>query len=314
MARAAERKKVVGVGLAVLDHLLLWRSAQEPVAGNRIVQVDTQGGGMIGTALVAVTRLGGAAELWTAVGTDWAGDMILQGLRRENVETSQVRRVEGRRGPTVVVCVDQPTGERHFLHFTGAVGWAGTLGSPARLKDAGCVLVDHSQPEAELHAAREARRLGIPVVGDLGRIDEDAADILGHMDCAIVSEACARALTDGDDLRGACERIRSMGPPRVVVTLGERGLVCLDGDDFGEMPAFAVDVVDTTGAGDVFHGAFCWGLIEGLDMQANLRFASAAAAIKCTRLGGRAGIPTRDDVLRFLKERNGRSQEGTRPG
>jgi len=304
MARAAERRKVVGVGLAVLDHLLLWEDAAKPVAGNRIVQVDTQGGGMVGTALVAVTRLGGAAELWTAVGTDWTGDMILEGLRREGVDTGQVRRVEGRRGPMVAVCVDQPTGERHFLHFTGVVGSSGPLGSPDRLRDAGCVLVDHSQPEAELHAAREARRLGVPVVGDLGRIDEGAAEILGHMDCAIVSEACARAVTDADDLRGACEHIRSIGPPRVVVTLGERGLVYLDGDQFGEMPAFTVDVADTTGAGDVLHGAFCWGLIEGLEMQANLRFASAAAAIKCTRLGGRAGIPSRDDVLRFLKERN----------
>ncbi len=304
MARAPERRKVVGVGLAVLDHLLLWRDAAEPVAGNRIIEVDTQGGGMVGTALVAVARLGGAAELWGTVGTDWTAEMILQGLQREDVDISQVRRVQGRRGPMVVVCVDQPTGERHFLHFTGALACEGPLGSPARLKDAGCVLVDHTQPQAELHAAADARRLGIPVVGDLGRIDEGARDILEHMDCAIVSEACARALTDGDDLRDACDRIRSMGPARVVVTLGERGLVYLDGDDFGRMPAFAVDVVDTTGAGDVFHGAFCCGLIEGLDMQANLRFASATAAMKCTRLGGRAGIPNRDDVLRFLKERN----------
>ncbi|MGB2822002.1 MAG: PfkB family carbohydrate kinase, partial [Phycisphaerae bacterium] len=233
--------------------------------------------------------------------------MILEGLQREDVDISQVRRVEGRRGPMVVVCVDQPTGERHFLHFTGVLACEGPIGSPAGLRDAGCVLVDHTQPEAELRAAREARRLGIPVVGDLGRIDEGTRDILEQMDYAIVSEACALALTDGDDLRDACERIGSMGPRCVVVTLGERGLVYLDGDDFGQMPAFAVDVVDTTGAGDVFHGAFCCGLIEGLDIEANLRFASATAAMKCTRLGGRAGIPTRDEVLRFLKERNGHS-------
>ena len=305
MERPADKRKVVGVGIAVLDQLLLWRSTAEPVAGNRIVQVDMQGGGMIGTGLVAVTRLGVRTEFWGAVGSDWSAEMILDGLAAENVDTSQVRRMEGRTGPTVVVCVDQPTGERHFLYFTGELVWPGAIGSPERLADAGCLLVDHTQTTAELHAARDARRLGVPVVGDLEHIDDGTRGLLECMDYAIVSESCARSFGTGDDFREACRRIRSMGPGCVVVTLGERGLAYLDGEEFGERPAFAVDVVDTTGAGDTFHGAFCAGLVEGFPFEKNLRFASAAAAMKCTRLGGRAGIPSRAEVLRFLEERDG---------
>jgi sulfofructose kinase len=89
----------------------------------------------------------------------------------------------------------------------------------------------------------------------------------------------------------------------VVITLGEKGLVCLDGPRWIEMPAFAVEVVDTTGAGDTFHGAFCLGLVRGFSLEKNLAFASAAAALKCRALGGRAGIPRRREVVRFLKER-----------
>ena len=110
-------------------------------------------------------------------------------------------------------------------------------------------------------------------------------------------------MAGGDDYRAACQAVRAMGPQHVVVTLGERGLVYLDDEDLAEMPAFEVEVVDTTGAGDVFHGAFCYGLVQGFPLVRNLQFASAVAAIKCGQLGGRAGIPGRDEAIRFLIER-----------
>jgi sulfofructose kinase len=119
MSKPNPPRKVIGLGLGVLDQLLLWRDMKAPVRENKIVDFTTQGGGMTATALVAVARLGGAAEFWGAVGTDWMGDLILQGLAQEGVDTSQVRRVDGARGPMVLVCVDQPTGERQFLYSTG---------------------------------------------------------------------------------------------------------------------------------------------------------------------------------------------------
>jgi sugar/nucleoside kinase (ribokinase family) len=258
---------------------------------------------MVATALVAVTRLGGAAVFWGAVGDDWMGERILRQLIDERVDVSGVKRVPGARGPMDLVLVDRPTGERYFRHWIGVEAPAEPIGSLERLQAAGCLLVDGWLHANALRAAREARRSGIPVVADLGRIDEAARALLGHVDYAIVSEGCARRLELDQDLRRACEALHAMGPEHVVITRGGKGLVYLTDGEFRRMPAFAVKVVDTTGAGDTFHGAFCYGLVEGWPLERNLVFASATAAMQCRRLGGRAGIPTRGEVTQFLAER-----------
>lgn len=302
MAHRTPGNKVVGIGVACLDQLILWEDMAAPVREATIATCDMQGGGMAATAMVTVTRLGGEAEVWAAVGNDWVGDRILKGLDAERVDTSQVRRIDDATSPFMVVCIDRRTAERHFLHWTGLCDADSPLGSLERLQGAGCLLTDLTRPETDLAAAREARRLGVPVVADAEGMGERAREVFTHVDHAIADEGCLRDLGAGADHRQACEAIRAMGPAQVVITLGERGLVFLDGERFGRMDAFDIEAVDTTGAGDVFHGAFCYGLTRGLAMDANLAFASAAAALKCRRLGGRAGIPRRDDVVRFLKD------------
>jgi len=297
------RKRVVAIGVGCLDQLLLWRDVKAPVVSNKIVDCQAQGGGMAATALVTVARLGGRAEYWGAVGTDPVADLILGGLSAEGVDTRQVVRMDGRRGPWMVVCVDQATAERHFLYTTGLLNPGRPIGSVGRLAGAGCLLIDDTLPESDLVAARAARRRGVPVVADLSWVRDHTRAVLAHVDYAVVSEACARDLGAGGDARRACEALRDLGPARVVVTLGARGLVYLDGDRFGCLDAFPVDVVDTTGAGDVFHGAFCCGLLLGLGLERNLVFASAVAAMKCRHVGGRAGIPRLPEVVAFLRER-----------
>jgi len=304
MSQGIPPKKVIGLGLGVLDQLLLWRDMKAPVRDNKIIDFATQGGGMTATALVAVARLGGAAEFWGTVGTDWMGDQILQGLEQEGISTSQVHRIEGARGPMVLVCVDQPTGERQFLYSVGFRAAEPPIGDLARLADAGCLLVDGTHAASATRAAAEARRLGVPVVADVGWINDEMRALLAHVDYAIASEACGRSLLPGDDHRAACERLRALGPTHAVITLGAEGLAALSGDQFLRLDAFPVQVVDTTGAGDVFHGAFCYGLLRSLSFERNLVFASAVAALKCRRLGGRAGIPRLDEVNQFLRERN----------
>lgn len=301
--RAGNRKKVVGVGLACLDQLILWRDMQAPLVGNKILDFQVQGGGMVGTAMVAVARLGGQAEFWGAVGDDWMGRMILDAFRCENVDTRHVFVVPGGRGPMVVVCVDRPTGQRHFLYWEGYPEPEGLIGSLESLRAAGCLLVDGTHHDSTVRAAREAQRLNVPVVADLGGIGENTPALLAHVTYAIISDRCAQQVGGCGDYLPACQAVRSMGPQHVVITLGERGLVYLEGEELVEMPAFEVNVVDTTGAGDVFHGAFCYGLVQGFPFFKNLQFASAVAAMKCGQLGGRAGIPGRDEVVRFLIER-----------
>jgi len=295
------RKPVIGVGLACLDQVILWDDAAQPVHAGRIRDFDVQGGGMTATAMVAAARLGARAEFWGAVGDDWAGGMIVDGLAAEGVDVSQVVRVAGAQGPIVVVCVDGATGERRFPFIQRIVDPEGPVGDLERLTDAGAVLVDGSRYASALRAADRARRFGVPVVGDIEGINDRTRALMEHMDYAILSAEAARRL--GADLRAACEKVLAMGPACAIVTLGPDGVVCLSDGRFIAADAFTVDVVDTTGAGDTFHGAFCCGLVRGLDLQTNLAFSSAAAAMKCRRIGGRAGIPDYQQVARFLAER-----------
>jgi len=302
MARPA-----LGIGYTCLDQLMVWENVGATVADGHVVDCDMQGGGMTGTALVAVTRLGGAAEFWGVVGDDWVGETIFEGLRAEGVEVGQAKRLDGERGPFTVVGVDQRTGEREFLYNTGWPDTDELLGSAERLAEMGCVLIDDiGVHKTAAWATEEAQRLGIPTVADFSaRNFERTVSLLRHVDHALVSEEFAQALGCGDDLQGVCETVRSLGPSHAVITLGDRGLVSLSDEGFAELPGFDVEVVDTTGAGDVFHGAFCYGLVQRLDLEGNLRFASAAAALKCRRVGGRAGIPTEDEVNKFLEDRTG---------
>lgn len=294
-------RKVIGVGLAVLDQLVLWDNVHVPVVDNKIVAYDVQGGGMVATALVAVVRLGGRAEFWGYVGADWAGDLILRGLREENVDTRHVRRLDDRQGPVIIVSVDRVTGDRRFQFSRMFEEPDEPVGALDGLQTAGCLLVDDIRPRSAVRAATEARRLGVPVVGDIGPSGLASPALLKLLDYAIVSVQHVGRM-DGWGLRRACEGILAGGPRCAIITRGRDGLAAYDGQRFLEQKAFPVNVVDTTGAGDTFHGAFCYGLVRGLDLGRNLVLASAAAAMKCRKLGGRAGIPTLAEAVQFLHE------------
>ena len=145
------------------------------------------------------------------------------------------------------------------------------------------------------------------MVADLGGVEGRQRELVSLVDYLVTNEDCARRVAGGpagpDDPERACQLMLAMGPRAVVVTLGERGSVYSEGGQVRRQPAFPVSVVDTTGAGDCFHGAFCVGVVRGWALAETVRFASAAAAIKCQRLGGRAGLPRMTEVEAFLKER-----------
>ncbi len=301
----ALRGKVVGIGLAVLDLLLLWDDMARPVVEATVTECEFQGGGMVATALVAAARLGARTEFRGRVGADWMGELMLQGLREEDVDVRRVRQPPGSSGPLAVVCVDGDGGERHFKRFLRSGLGAEELEGAENLEGAGCLLVDGTLPEATTRAARRARELGIPVVADFGgNLGGGRRRLMQFVDHAILDERAIAGLATQGGARAACEAARQMGPHHVAITRGERGVASLDGQTYRELDAFSVDVVDTTGAGDVFHGAFCYGLVAGYEVEANLVFSSAVAAMKCTRLGGRAGIPTLQQVRDFLRERD----------
>jgi sugar/nucleoside kinase (ribokinase family) len=159
--------------------------------------------------------------------------------------------------------------------------------------------VDCHWPEAQLPAARRARERNIPVCGDIG-VGDQAAELLQHIDYPIYASECARQHGHTGSVEGDLRKLAELGPEVPMITLGKDGCIWLEGGQIHRCPAFSVEAVDTTGCGDVFHGAFTFGLARGWDVARNARFASAVAALKCRALGGRTGIPTYDEVVEFL--------------
>jgi ribokinase len=156
--------------------------------------------------------------------------------------------------------------------------------------------------EASIEGARQAKEMGLRVVMDAGTLREGYRELISMVDILIASERFGSALVGGDKtVDKALEALSHWGPKEVVITLGPKGSIGWSGGEMVSQKAFSVDAVDTTGAGDVYHGAYIYGLLKGLNMAECMRFASAASALKCLEIGGRKGIPTVEKTLSFMK-------------
>ncbi|RYE07080.1 MAG: sugar kinase [Hyphomicrobiales bacterium] len=256
-----------------------------------IVQVSQ---GMATAQAASIVRLGGKAKLWASIGDDDTADRILADLKAARIDISAIRRVAGAASGFASIFMDA-NGERIIApHYDPALRSApDTLPS---LEGITAVSVDVRWPDAAEMALRAAREHWIPGVLDVEIAPIDVLERLLPLATHIVaSEHGARHFT-GLPPAEAADALRRRYMVEVIVTAGERGIFWR-----GEnIPAFAINAVDTLAAGDVFHGAFALGLTEGWQTDVAIRFASAAAAIKCTRFGGRLGAPTRKEVATFL--------------
>ncbi len=302
-----KRFDVVGIGYTALDHLGIVPHLPEENTKLEVRDFTIQGGGPTATAMVAVRRLGFSAAYVGKVGDDGFGARMLEELRAEDVDVSAVVVEPGAASQYAFIMVDEASAARTIL-------W--TRGSVSRLKarevnldlvrSARGLFIDDLEPEAALAAAKAARAAAIPVLIDAGSLREGVRELLPLCDYLIASERFAKQISGGPDIRAALEALNAFGPKASVVTLGERGCAYRSGADVVAVPGFAVKAVDTTGAGDVFHGAYLFAVLEGLDTMRACVFANAVAALKCRRLGGRAGIPTLSETLAFLeRERPG---------
>jgi len=293
--------ELISIGLSVMDYLFLCDELPRGRFGGAAAHL-VQGGGLAATAAVAMARLGGRVEMWSRVGDDLAGRFILEGFRDEGVDLSQIQVCPGGRSPACAVTVDRRSGERYFTYFPGS----GLDPSPdgldlARIGQAKAVLVDCCWPEAQIAAARRAREHGVPVCADVGGVSESTRELLRCVDYPIYSQDCAQRAGGTGNVEDDLRQLARLGGRAPMVTLGSQGCLWLEEGEVHRLPAFQVDVVDTTGCGDVFHGAFTFGLARGWDVARNARFASATAALKCRALGGRTGIPTYGEVVAFLQ-------------
>lgn len=285
--------RVTCLGLSALD--ITWQVDDLPQGGGKTRANDVRegGGGMAANAAAAAARLGAAVRFWGRAGEDSAGHEMKAQLEALGVDVAHFRLFEGARSSLSGIVVDT-RGERMIVNFRGAglpadPGWL-PLESLAATD---AVLADPRWPEGALALFGAARERGLPTV-----LDGDVADaavfdlLLPQTDHAVFSEPglagyAAGARTVDDQLSFALAR----GCRLAAVTLGEHGLRWADASGLHSLPAFEVRAVDTTGAGDVFHGAFAFALGVGWPVRRAFQFSAAVAALKCTRPGGRAGVP-----------------------
>lgn len=293
---------VVGVGYSCLDFLATVPGMPELDTKMGIRSLAVRGGGPTATALVTLERLGIRTALISTVGDDIPGRMAMEELEREGVDTTGVLVQEGASSQCAFILVDEHTGKRTVLWTRGSLGPlpAGDLDSGLILS-AKFVLIDDLEPEAQEAAASLAKKAGIPIVMDAGTFRDGVEKLVPLATHLVASERFPRAFTGIEDRNKAAGALLSMGPEVVAVTLGDRGCFAIDkGGRQIEQPGFKVNTVDTTGAGDVFHGAYIRGLIEGWDLSRVIEFACAVAALKCTKPGGRDGIPSMARAMTFL--------------
>ncbi len=294
---------VIGVGLSAVDYLGIVDEYPPPADRKiRMSQFTIQGGGPVATALVALSRLGAKTAFVGKMGDDESGNLMKSQLTEENVDVSHVVIEPGASSHPAFIVVDQATGSRTIF-------WSEAQISPLRASEidrdfiiaARILHLDGIQTEAGLTAARWAKEAGITVVLDGDTIMDGIDELVELTDVLITSHNFASQFTGIDDPERAMDKMRSLGPEIVGITLGDDGCILSWENNIHREPAFAVNTVDTTGAGDVFHGAFIYGLLQGWPMDKIARFANAVAAMKCRKLGGRAGIPTLDEAMAFLK-------------
>ena len=297
----ASAKRIICVGHAALDRIYRIEAfPPEPTKVRALEHVEC-GGGMAANAAVAIARLGGKAELWSRTGDDGAGNTIRAGLKAERVDVRYVQGFEGARSSTSAIIVDGH-GERLIVGQRDAGMPSGTSWLPLeRVREADAVLGDVRWLEGLRAVFARARKEKVPTIldADLGA-REALGGILKLTDYAIFCAPALREFAAGGSNADRLEHVLSLGPRHAGVTLGRDGYLWRERKEKGELPGFDVSVTDTTGAGDAFHGAFALLVAEGRPTPECARVAAAVAALKCTRLGSRAGLPTRNELDAFL--------------
>jgi sulfofructose kinase len=298
---------IIGLGCVAVDELLYVPAYPVPDTKVRVRRRERQCGGLAATALVAAARLGAACAYAGTLGDDGDSRFVIETFRREGIDTSWLRRSADARPICSFIIVDEARQTRTIVFdIAGAVPAQPDWPPEEAIRSAGVLFIDHFGVDGMIRAARLARAAGIPVVADFERNEwPEFPELLGLVDHPIVSREFAERLTGERQPEAAVAKLWSAARQCVVVTCGADGC-WYQGQDtpVRHAPAFAVDVVDPTGCGDVFHGAYAAALARGVPLAERIRWASAAAALKATQAGGQFGIPAAAAVARFLEDRS----------
>ena len=287
---------VFGLGQCCLDYLTTVDEYPPSNTKCEFSELVVQGGGPVATAMVALTRWGLSCAVAGVVGDDEFGPPIVKSLVDEGIDTRGIVVRSGGSSQFAFITAEPGEGRRtvFWRRPTGAVLRPGEVALDA-VRRAKLFYTDGLLIDASLEAACAARDAGVPVMVDAGSLRDGMLDLARVSDFFLASEKFARQFAGDDPPSTTCRKIAVLGPRVTGVTLGDRGYVALEGETIIERPAYEVEAVDTTGCGDVFHAGFAFGVVRGWDVVRSLDFGAWTAAMVSTQLGGRNGIPAKEN-------------------
>jgi sulfofructose kinase len=272
-----------------------FNAAHHPTADEKLraTSMHTCGGGPAANAAVTIARLGGSARFCGYLGNDAFADAHLREFASNGVHADGLHRGDA---PTPVAAVTiKPNGERSIIDYRAPSALAAEDTISLTKFPAKVLLIDGHQPLLSLALIEEARALGIPSILDAGSINDGTQLLYNKVDYLITSAKFAKHFSGEDDPRTALAALDGAAP-LIACTWGADGVYWQDEYGQHHTPAFDIEAVDTTGAGDAFHGAFALGIAEGLKTKQNMRRACATGALTCLRAGARSALPTRKAV------------------
>lgn len=296
-------KTVACIGITVRDIIFPVKSLPSGAGKVHASERHEVGGGPAANAAVTIARLGGQARFVGPIGDDALGAELIEELSKLGVDTSHVRLVPGQRSPLSAVTVDTG-GERSIVNHTSRLLFDEARPvEPRDLEGVDAVLADVRWLDGAVAALEWARESGVPGIVDFDIGATSSRPLLERASHVVFSADAIRSVSGHTELRSCLEEVSRQTEAWLAVTDGSNGTLWLEDGSVQHMDAFRVDVVDTTGAGDIYHGAFALALAEQKTERQAIELSSAAAAISCERFGGRTGIPDRHELEAFLEER-----------
>jgi sugar/nucleoside kinase (ribokinase family) len=292
---------VVGMGLNSVDFLTVVPEFPAPNSKMKMLHFSKQGGGQVATALVALSRWGVKTKYIGKVGADELGQFSLQSIRQEGVDVSSVTIEPSATNQFATILVDGSTGDRTILwnRDDRLMYREGEL-RKEEVCSGRLLHLDGHDIRAAIQCARWAREEGIPTIADLDKIEPLTSELIGEVDFLITSSRFPTLCTGILDQKEAFLELQKQVPGFFCATLGPSGAMAWVNGELLYSEGFNVKALDTTGAGDVFHGGFIYGLLQDWGVEKTLRFANAVAALKCLDLGGRRGIPSLEKTKQFM--------------
>jgi sulfofructose kinase len=298
---------VLCVGHAAYD--LTFAVPHHPAPDEKTFATDFVGcgGGPAANAAVTVAKLGGRSAFAGYLGQDIYGDLHLAELQEAGVDTSLV--VRGTNPTPLSVIWAKPDGQRSLVNYRGETQPLPTNAISFKSIHPKIILFDGWEPDISVPFAQLAKLQGIPTVLDAGSVHPGTELLADKVDYLVASEKFGLGFTGAADVETAVSHLSQVAET-AVITLGSRGLIWQNAAGSGTLPAYPVHAIDTTGAGDTFHGAFAYALAQTMPWPDLLRYASAAAALCCTKHGARLGIPTGEEVAELQRKKVAELQSG----